>query len=575
MTPPAPEQITETPPGTVGTTTVKPSATKAMSQPEEQPQLQQDAVVAELERLLSSVVPLALEYVADCRREDQLVVEYHPPAELESLMDLALEADGCGPDGITETIKEALKYSVRCWNPRFMDKLYATTNPIGVVTELVMGVLNANSHVYHVSPAFTIIEIAVVRALGGFIGFPEDMRGGLCTPSGSMSNLLAVITARNAHFPEIKRNGFWDYATTAVTANGHPPQKPVMFTSEQSHYSFDKSAFVSGIGLDNVLSVPCDEYGRMIPAKLREMIQASRARGERPFFVNATAGTTVLGAFDPLREIGQIAREEGLWFHVDGSWGGPMIFSSDRRHLLDGAELADSFTINPHKMLGVPVMCSFLLSRDRAMFNRHNALHADYLFHDGANPYDLGDGTLGCGRRPESVKMFMAWKYYGTNGLTKHVDLLRTHALFLDSQIRIRSPRLLKVLDIEPELLNVCFWYVPASLRHIAASSISTNSNGTQPLQFDDESWVKGVEAATKQIHGIIRKSGKFMFDYAPLHGKQNVPPFFRLITHQPALTEKDLIALLDEIERVGADLDAKGAFHVSGNSSQPNGCAC
>ena len=92
----------------------------------------------------------------------------------------------------------------------------------------------------------------------------------------------------------------------------------------------------------------------MIPSALRELVVKTKAEGKTPFYVNATAGTTVLGSFDPFEEISAICKEHGLWMHIDGSWGGPVIFSAAQRHKLKGSHLANSITINPHKMLKCP-----------------------------------------------------------------------------------------------------------------------------------------------------------------------------------------------------------------------------
>jgi glutamate/tyrosine decarboxylase-like PLP-dependent enzyme len=107
----------------------------------------------------------------------------------------------------------------------------------------------------------------------------------------------------------------------------------------------------------------------MDPAALRSMVIAARNDGETPFYVNATAGTTVLGSYDPFDEISAVCKEFGLWMHVDGSWGGSVVFNEELRETrLRGAELADSIAVNPHKMLGTPVTCSFLLGKDMRQF---------------------------------------------------------------------------------------------------------------------------------------------------------------------------------------------------------------
>ena len=113
------------------------------------------------------------------------------------------------------------------------------------------------------------------------------------------------------------------------------------------------SATVLGIGLDNLISVPCDVNGKMRPEKLTEEIEFAKLNGQIPFCVIATAGTTVRGAFDPIKEISEICTDNNLWLHVDAAWGGSCLFSAKHRHLMDGIELADSLCWDAHKMMGI------------------------------------------------------------------------------------------------------------------------------------------------------------------------------------------------------------------------------
>merc|ERR1712000_370623 len=150
------------------------------------------------------------------------------------------------------------------------------------------------------------------------------------------------------------------------------------------------------MGASAVWGVPADEHGRMRPNALREMCIKAKAEGKTPFYVNATAGTTVRGAFEPLEEISAVCKEQGLWMHVDASFGGPVIFSKKHNWKLKGTHLADSLTINPHKMMNVPSTCSFLLGPDMSIFNKANSTVAGYLFHSHADGevWDLADLTL-------------------------------------------------------------------------------------------------------------------------------------------------------------------------------------
>ncbi|KAF4637818.1 hypothetical protein G7Y89_g286 [Cudoniella acicularis] len=357
------------------------------------------------------------------------LVEHHKPEKLISLMDLELPGNGKGKEGLLQTVERVLKYSVNTWDQGFLDKLYASTNAVGVISELLLAVLNTNLHVFQVSPALSIIEKTTSRALAQKFGFTSPHAGGISTQGGSASNTTSVIIARNTLFPDTKTAG----------NSGH---NFVLFTSSHGHYSLEKAAQMCGLGTQNVISIPVDKEGRMIPSSLSTAIQEAKTAGKTPFYVNATAGTTVFGSFDPFPAISEVCKEHNLWLHVDASWGGPLIFSSSQKHKLQGSELADSIAINPHKMMGVPLTCSFLLGQDLRKFHAANTLPAGYLFHndgkeetDGkegeSEVWDLADLTLQCGRRGDSLKLALAWIYHGSSGFAQQID----HAFCIASHL--------------------------------------------------------------------------------------------------------------------------------------------
>ncbi|KAI5842485.1 glutamate decarboxylase 1 [Morchella snyderi] len=339
----------------------------------------------------------------------KLITEPLPPHELTAVFDLDLPAaEGRGEEGLLAVVKKVLRYSVNTWSPGFMDKLYASTDPVGVVSELVLAVLNTNVHVYQVSPALTIIEKATTARLANLMGFNSPNAGGMTLPGGSASNSTSMVIARNSLFPDTQTKGNGAY-------------RFVVFTSAHGHYSVEKAAILCGFGSEAVWTVPVDKQGRMIVSDLEALVIKAKEEGFTPFYVNAGAGTTVLGSFDPFEEIGDVCRRHGLWFHVDGSWGGSVAFSENQKWRLKGVERADSMTMNPHKMLGVPMTCSFLLTNDRRRFWGATMARAGYLFHeteeDGEDEiYDLAQMTMGCGRRGDSLKMAFGWIYYGKDG---------------------------------------------------------------------------------------------------------------------------------------------------------------
>lgn len=203
------------------------------------------------------------------------------------------------------------------------------------------------------------------------------------------------------------------------------------------------------------------------------MKRAREEEGLTPLYVNATAGTTVLGSYDPFEEISAICKREGMWMHVDASWGGPVVFSEKLcAERLGGVALADSVTVNPHKMMNVPVTCSFLLGPDMRVFHAANRTDAPYLFHgddedEGAGEseekeevWDLADLTLQCGRRGDAVKLALAWVYYGPAGFENQINQAFELASLLAQEIQSRGEYVLVGEDkLPPPCLQVCFYH--------------------------------------------------------------------------------------------------------------------
>ncbi|KAL1999443.1 hypothetical protein VTN02DRAFT_4515 [Thermoascus thermophilus] len=478
------------------------------------------------------------------------LVDYKRPEELQDILQLELPTTGQGPDGLLEIVKKILRYSVNTWHQGFLDKLYASTNAPGVAAELILAALNTNVHVYQVSPALSVIEKHTARRLASLFGLTGPHAGGISVQGGSASNTTSIVVARNTLFPGTKTDGY-----------GH--HRFVLFTSAHGHYSIEKAAQMLGFGSRAVWSVPVDRQGRMIPSELERLVQQARDEGRTPFYVNATAGTTVLGSFDPFAEIAAVCRRHHLWLHVDASWGGSFVFSRRQRHKLAGAELANSIAINPHKMLGVPVTCSFLLGADMRQFHRANTLPAGYLFHNedpvpsaGQEPaedsppevWDLADLTLQCGRRADSLKLFLGWTYYGSDGYERQVDAACDVAAYLATRIA-DNPNFILVSENPPPCLQVCFHYAPGRRLVYPPGSVADG---------DDDETARGRRNSrvTEEItRGIVRRG--FMIDFAPPTGGDDEPvavgsgKFFRCVVN--VLTRRETVdALVRAIEDVG-----------------------
>jgi len=400
-----------------------------------------------------------------------------------------------------------------------LDKLYASNSAVGIASDMMLSALNTNSHVYHVSPALTIIEKQVSHDLAELFGLHGQFAGGLTFPGGSYSNIHSLVTARNILHPETKRQG-------------SRAKDLVIFTSEHGHYSVQKAVELCGIGSDSMVSIPVDDKGCMRADLLRKAVEKSVSEGRTPFYVNATMGTTVLGSFDPFEEIAKICKEFNLWHHIDGSWGGMFCFSRKLAWKLRGAELADSITVNPHKLGGIPTTCSFLLAPDARIFHKANSLKADYLFHDlhtdNGESFDLADYTMGCGRRPDALKLWLAWVYQGRRGFEERID----HAYDMTSYFadRIDKHKDFHLVSTNPPpCCQTCFYYAPNGVLGTAAN------------------------ARTSAIAQALEHSGRYLVDYAP--GPDGKGSMFRAVIVSPKVNKPFIDELIDAIHKVGATL--------------------
>merc|ERR1712224_96283 len=187
------------------------------------------------------------------------------------------------------------------------------------------------------------------------------------------------------------------------------------------------------------VKVATNRSGQMCPEALEKAVQEALAAGKRPFFVGATEGSTVLGAFDDLKALRPVCDRHGMWLHADCAWGGPALLSEDPevRALMDGIGGTDSYAFNPHKLMGVPLQCSVFQTRHHGILMNANKAGAAYLFQpDKENTqYDIGDKTIQCGRLPDSFKLWLTWKSIGDRGWAERVDKAMALAKFMEARM--------------------------------------------------------------------------------------------------------------------------------------------
>ncbi len=449
----------------------------------------------ELEQLLASTSKLARQLVAD----EDLPADpaTRDPELLAQRLDLALGGDGQPADAVLARLQEVLLATTSSSSWRFVNQLFGGREPMATAAEMLAAVPNVSMYTFKAAGAQILVERELLRHMAAHAGFADAAGSEGCfTPGGSIANLVALLLARNAAAPDSRDRG-----TGAA--------KLVVYTSAEGHYSISKNAGIVGIGRHSVRMVPTDVAGRMDVGALAKLLDEDRAQGLQPMLINATAGTTVRGAFDPIRAIATLARERGVWLHVDGALGGSLVLCPSRRDLVDGVELADSFSWNPHKMMGVPLQCSVLLVARRGALTGSLDETADYLFQLHDDDLNPGHRSIQCGRRNDALKLWAAWLRLGDRGwderIRRQLDLARIAAA------KIAADPAFELLEPPPSI-NVCFE-------------------------------ARGHDSAA--ICDWLDRQGRLKIGYGTARGRKA----FRLVCVNPDLDEGDLDAILEEIK--------------------------
>lgn len=361
--------------------------------------------------------------------------------KLYDAVDLSLNQTAMIDDDFKSVLRDVLVSTPKTATNLFFNQLFGGRQGKAILGDLLAVMLNNSMYTYKVAGPQVGIEQEIIRQSCDLVGYGPQSNGTFPT-GGSMSNYMALVMARDAKDPNCRLDGM---------------TKPmVIYTSEESHYSNAKNASFAGIGRNNMRFIKSDSVGRMIPEKLEEQILEDISQGFIPTYVNATAGTTVLGAFDPIEAIADITEKYNIWLHVDGAYCGSVIFSDTYRHLVKGVERSNSFSYNAHKMLGTPLTCSIILVNDKKQLHDSFSNDADYLYQTDGDDFNLGKTSFQCGRRNDALKFWTLWKSVGTNGLQQIVDQQFKLAEVARDYVKSNSDYTLYSFD---DSISICFNY--------------------------------------------------------------------------------------------------------------------
>ncbi len=307
------------------------------------------------------------------------------------------------------------------------------------IADYIADVTNEYSGMYFASPGAVAMENELIDWMKSIFGFPETAIGNL-TSGGSIATLIALTAARDKH--SIKNAKI---------------EKSVIYLSEQVHHCINKALRI--IGLEDVIirHVELDHYSRIITEDLSNKIENDKAEGLNPFLVIASSGTTDTGAIDPLQTIGEIAKANNLWFHVDGAYGGFFILTKQKKALFKGIELADSLVIDPHKGLFLPYGLGTVLVKDKASVYHSHHYRANYMQDATSDSLPVNPADVS----PELTKHFRGlrlWLPLQLHGIEPFTACLE-EKLLLTTYFRERLLEIGFKLGPEPDLSVSYFWF--------------------------------------------------------------------------------------------------------------------
>ncbi len=408
-------------------------------------------------------------------------------------------------------------------SPNFFAYFPANSSPASVVGDLLSSGLGVQGMLWATSPACTELEIRVLDWLQEMLGLPQSFRsegngGGVIQESASSANLCAVLAGRErATQFDSNENG----------CNG----RLTAYASSQAHSSIEKAVKIAGIGRKNLRLIEVDEKFAMRPEALAKAIAEDKRAGKIPCVVAAMLGTTSTLAIEPVRAIGEICRDHGVWFHVDGAMAGTAALCPEFRAINDGLELADSYCFDSHKWMFTNFDCSCMYVSDRKGLTEALAIMPEYLKNTASATgavVDFRDWHVPLGRRFRALKLWCVIRRFGVEGLQKlvreHVALAQKFAGWIaaDERFELMAPHPLNL---------VCFR-------------------------------LKSGDDDNERLMHTLNRSGKLYLSHTKLNGKFTL----RFCIGQTYVEERHVESAWREIQRAaGSGQHAAATVHTKG----------
>ncbi len=442
--------------------------------------------------------------------------EVKPGDILSRLQDSAPE-EGEPFDSIFREFLDVVLPGMTHWqSPSFFAYFPANSSPPSVIAEMITATLAAQCMIWETSPAATEMEQRVMEWLRDSMGLPSLFEG-VIQDTASTATLAALLSARE------RVTGF---RSNESGMQGLPPLR--VYCSGQTHSSIEKAVKIAGYGRENLVKTELKSDLSIDPQSLAHLIEADIGLGYLPAAVVATLGTTGTTAIDPIREVGEVCRRHGVWFHVDAALAGTALLLPELRHIADGIEMADSFVFNPHKWMFTNFDCSAYFVKDADHLIKTFEILPEYLkTRTRGEVNDYRDWGVPLGRRFRALKLWMVIKSYGVDGLRAKIR----HHISLASWL---ADQIVEAADFElfaPPLLNtVCFRYTPS---------------GYSPIQLDD---------LNRRLNHALNDTGQIYLTHTVAGGRYTL----RMVTSQTNVELEHVSSAWNLIREMAAAISQK-----------------
>ena len=397
------------------------------------------------------------------------------PENIMKEIDLKLDKHPLDNEKYKKLLKQLINSTPKSSSKHFFNQLYGGRHSKAVLGDLLAVILNTSMATFKIAGPQVIVEKTILETISNLVGYSNES-GGTFPTGGSMSNFMSVVMARDKMDLSINKRGM--------------SKTLIAYTSDCSHYSIAKNASFAGIGRENVRYILSNNRGQIDIISLEKEIKKDIDRGLTPFYLNATAGTTVLGAFDPVKKLVNICKRYKIWLHLDGAFGGSVIFSKNLKNLVEGIENVDSFCFNAHKTLGAPLSTSVLLVKKKKYLYRSFDNDAQYLYQTHDKDYNLGSSSFECGRRNNALKLWSMWKAIGTEGMSNIIE--RQFKLANFARKYVKNNKNYRLFSFENSL-SICFNYQDIDPQDLCSKLYKNNVLLVGHGQFKNQKFIRLV----------------------------------------------------------------------------------